>query len=141
MEPTAEQIIACILAARTLSNEQKEQMMEMFKDPTCTDQQLFDSLQALADAEIKLRQEENAELGKMADENATELAVEEARIQPEIDAVGAEANAEAEQVIHSYKQELDTLDADLSKVCETIKRGEHEADAMAAIRAQLGIQK
>lgn len=139
MELTIDHIIAAILSARTLSNSEKEAMLEKFKDPAITNEAITEMLQKLADSEIALRQEENTNLERIAVENEQERAEEAARIQPEVDAVYAEANTESTQVMQAHLAQMDTLDGDLAKVCETIKRGEHEVDQMAAIRAQLGI--
>lgn len=140
MEITAEHIIGSILAARTLTDEEKTAMLEKFKDPATTNEMLTEMLQKLADSEIALREEENRNLEQIGAENAKELEQEQALIQPEVDAVNAQANAEAAQLVHEFVQQADALDASASKVVETIKRGEHEADQMDAIRSQLGIK-
>lgn len=141
MELTTEHIIGSILAARTLTDEEKRAMLDMFQNPAITNEMITESLQKLADAEIALREEENRNLEQISVENAAELEREEAAIQPEVDAINDASNEEAAVVVKAFLQETDTLDANLAKVTETIKRTEHETDEMDAIRAQLGIQK
>lgn len=116
-------------------------MLDKFQDPAITNEILTEMLQKLADAEIALREEENRNLEQIAVENAAELEREEAAVQPEVDAINDAANEEAGVAAQEFLRETDALDADLAKVTETIKRGEHESDEMDAIRAQLGIQK
>lgn len=134
-----EDIIGTILAARTLTQAEKEQMLEKFKDQSVTNEQLMTMLQQLADAEIALINEENHNLEKMRAENDSERSAEETRIQSDVDAETDAANEEASHVITDYARDLDILDSDLSKVCETIKRSETEADEMNAIKKQFGL--
>lgn len=139
MELTIEHIIGSILAARTLTDEEKRAMLDRFQDPAISNEEISETLRVLADAEIALREEENRNLEQIGVENAAELEREEVAIQPEVDAINAAADEEAAVVAQEYVQAADLLDADLSKVVETIKRDEHESDEMDAIRAQLGI--
>ena len=139
MELTTEHIIGSILAARTLTDEEKRAMLDRFQDPAVTNEMISEALSALADAEIALREEENRALEQIAAENSAELEREEAAIQPEVDAIHQAADSEAAVIAQEYLRETDNLDAELSKVVETIKREEHESDEADAIRASLGI--
>lgn len=139
MEHLAENIIAIILAARTISEEQKTAMLDKFGDDSITDEELKAMLDTLCDAEIALRNEENAKLLAMREENNIELAAEEARIAPEKVKIEQAAATEDQTVLADYKRDMGTLDHQLSTAIETFKRNEHEAGEMHKIRTSLGI--
>lgn len=139
MELTMEHIIGSILAARTLTDDEKRAMLDKFQDPAVTNEEISATLSQLAEKEIALREEENRNLASIAAENAAELEREEAAIQPEVNAINEAAESEATAVAQEYVQATDALDAELSKIVESVKRDEHESDEMDAIRAGLGI--
>ena len=139
MEHLAENIIAIILAARTITEEQKTAMLDKFGDENITDEELKAMLDTLCDAEIALRNEENAKLLAMREENDLELATEEARIAPEKAKIQQEAATEDQAILADYKRDMNTLDHQLSTAIETFKRNEHEAGEMHKIRTSLGL--
>lgn len=128
-----------ILAARSISEEEKRAMMDKFGDPSVSDEELKAMLDKLCDAEIALREAENAELEQLRAENNADMAAEEARIAPEKVRIEAEALAAEQQVADEYVKEVGRLDGKLDKVEEMIQKNTHEAQELGKIRGSLGI--
>lgn len=139
MQPLAEQIMTTILAARSISEEEKRAMLDKFGDESVSDEELKAMLDKLCDAEIALREAENAELEQLRAENNADMAAEQARIAPEKARIEAEARAAEQQVADDYVREVHQLDGKLDKVEEMIRKNTHEAEEMRRIRGNLGI--
>lgn len=139
MQPLAEKIITTILAARSISEEEKTAMLDKFSDESVSDETLKAMLDKLCDAEIALRDAENAELQQLRVENNDDLASEEVRIAPEKARIEAEALAAEKVVADEYVQEVKKLDGEFDQTIEQIKRNEHETSEMEKIRTSLGI--
>lgn len=139
MQPLAEQIMTTILAARSISEEEKRAMLDKFGDEGVSDEELKAMLDKLCDAEIALREAENAELEQLRVENNADMAAEEARIAPEKARIEANARVAEQQVADEYVKEMHQLDGKLDKVEEMIQKNTHEAEEMKKIRGSLGI--
>lgn len=139
MPHLAEDIITVILTARTLDEAQKAAMLDKFGDESISDDDLKTMLDALCDAEISLREQENVALERMRRDNNAQLAEEEAKIAPEKARLEAEAQAEEQKVVKEYVQEVHALEGGLDKVEEAIVKNSKEADEMGKIRKSLGI--
>lgn len=139
MQPLAEQIITTILAARSISEEEKTVMLDKFSDESVSDEELKAMLDKLCDAEIALREAENAELEQLRVENNNEMDSEEVRIAPVKARVEAEALAAEQVVADEYDQSVKRLEEDFEVTVEQIKRNEKETAEMEKIRSSLGI--
>jgi|GEM_PF-2418397 len=139
MQPLAEQIITTILAARSISEEEKTAMLDKFSDESVSDEELKAMLDKLCDAEIALREAENAELEQLRAENNNDMSSEEVRIAPEKAKIEAEARAAEQAVADEYDQSVKRLEEDFDVAVEQIKRNEKETAEMEKIRASLGI--
>ena len=139
MQTLAEDIITVILAARSIEDAEREAMLDKFGDENVSDEELKVMLDKLCEAEIALRERENAELEQMRKKNNAEWAAEEARIAPERAKIDEGARLQERVIMKEYMQEVGTLEGELDKVEETIKKNSHESDAMAKIRKGLGI--
>lgn len=141
MQPLAEQIITTILAARSISEEEKTVMLDKFSDEGVSDEELKTMLDKLCDAEIALREAENAELEQLRVENNNEIDSEEVRIAPVKARVEAEALAAEQVVTDEYNQSVKRLEEDFEVTVEQIKRNEKETTEMEKIRSSLGISR
>ncbi len=139
MQPLAEQIITTILAARSISEEEKTVMLDKFSDESVSDEELKAMLDKLCDAEIALREAENAELEQLRVENNNDISSEEVRIAPVKARVEAEALAAEQAVADEYAQTVKRLEEDFDVTVEQIKRNEKETAEMEKIRSSLGI--
>ncbi len=141
MQPLAEQIITTILAARSISEEEKTVMLDKFSDESVSDEELKAMLDKLCDAEIALREAENAELEQLRVENNNNKDSEEVRIAPVKARVEAEAQAAEQAVADEYDQSVKRLEEDFEVTVEQIKRNEKETAEMEKIRSSLGISR
>lgn len=114
-------------------------MLDKFSDESVSDEELKAMLDKLCDAEIALREAENAELEQLRVENNADMESEEVRIAPKKAQIEADALAAEKVVADEYVQEVAKLDKELDVTIERIKRNEHEAGEMEKIRGSLGI--
>lgn len=128
-----------VLAARSITEEEKHALMEKFGDESVSDEELKAMLDTLCDREIALRDAENAELVALRGENNADSTAEEARIAPEVARIEAKALADEQKVADEYVKDVGRLDGNFDKIEEAIKKNTDEADEMKKIRGSLGI--
>lgn len=116
-------------------------MLDKFSDESVSDEELKAMLDKLCDAEIALREAENAELEQLRVENNNNKDSEEVRIAPVKARVEAEAQAAEQAVADEYDQSVKRLEEDFEVTVEQIKRNEKETAEMEKIRSSLGISR
>lgn len=137
MELTANQVVALILAARTLSLEEKGAFLDLFQDASVTPEQLTEKLRDLAHQEVAYLHQENEELSQLAAENQKILREEEAKVKPQTAQVYADLDSAASELTTKWKETAGQQSHALDQVLETIQRDEQESDQIASLYAHL----